>query len=139
MGALAASAGSPTLYAPTRTPWTPLDRRAPRPTRPGDTDLAWTRLTPWRYHAGRLPSTRPAPDIVSAAVESEAETAPNCSRELLARWLGAASASVERVTTDGRRARGSAWARRTARSASAAPTARSPPCRCPRPARAHPR
>ncbi|WP_353941564.1 glucose-6-phosphate dehydrogenase assembly protein OpcA [Streptomyces sp. HUAS MG91] len=65
---------------------------------PGDTDLAWTRLTPWRSMlAAALDQARA--EIVSAAVESEAE---NPSAELLARWLGTRlGVEVERVTTDG--------------------------------------
>ncbi|MFJ8930812.1 MULTISPECIES: glucose-6-phosphate dehydrogenase assembly protein OpcA [unclassified Streptomyces] len=65
---------------------------------PGDTDLAWTRLTPWRSMlAAALDQARA--EIVSAAVESEAD---NPSAELLARWLGARlGVKVERVTTDG--------------------------------------
>ncbi|MHC5257093.1 glucose-6-phosphate dehydrogenase assembly protein OpcA [Streptomyces sp. UC4497] len=65
---------------------------------PGDTDLAWTRLTPWRSMlAAALDQARA--DIVSAAVESEAD---NPSAELLARWLGARlGVKVERVTTEG--------------------------------------
>ncbi|MGY0022813.1 glucose-6-phosphate dehydrogenase assembly protein OpcA [Streptomyces sp. cg35] len=65
---------------------------------PGDTDLAWTRLTPWRSMlAAALDQARA--DIVSAAVESEAE---NPSAELLARWLGTRlGVQVERVTTAG--------------------------------------
>ncbi|WP_239092014.1 glucose-6-phosphate dehydrogenase assembly protein OpcA, partial [Streptomyces sp. SID14478] len=65
---------------------------------PGDTDLAWTRLTPWRSMlAAALDQARA--EVVSAAVESEAE---NPSAELLARWLGARlGVPVERVTTAG--------------------------------------
>ncbi|MFJ4717024.1 glucose-6-phosphate dehydrogenase assembly protein OpcA [Streptomyces sp. NPDC088785] len=65
---------------------------------PGDTDLAWTRLTPWRSMlAAALDQARA--EIVSAAVESEAE---NPSAELLARWLGTRlGVQVERITTDG--------------------------------------
>ncbi|MFD8569547.1 glucose-6-phosphate dehydrogenase assembly protein OpcA [Streptomyces sp. NPDC057694] len=65
---------------------------------PGDTDLAWTRLTPWRSMlAAALDQARA--EIISAAVESEAE---NPSAELLARWLGTRlGVEVERVTTDG--------------------------------------
>ncbi|MEU2563594.1 glucose-6-phosphate dehydrogenase assembly protein OpcA [Streptomyces longispororuber] len=65
---------------------------------PGDTDLAWTRLTPWRSMlAAALDQARA--EIVSAAVESEAE---NPSAELLARWLGVRlGVPVERVTTAG--------------------------------------
>ncbi|MGW0536210.1 glucose-6-phosphate dehydrogenase assembly protein OpcA [Streptomyces sp. NPDC003032] len=65
---------------------------------PGDTDLAWTRLTPWRSMlAAALDQARA--DVTSAAVESEAD---NPSAELLARWLGARlGVAVERVTTAG--------------------------------------
>ncbi|MGP4051379.1 glucose-6-phosphate dehydrogenase assembly protein OpcA [Streptomyces sp. 2A115] len=65
---------------------------------PGDTDLAWTRLTPWRSMlAAALDQARAK--IVSAAVESEAE---NPSAELLARWLEARlQVPVERVVTAG--------------------------------------
>ncbi|GGV56105.1 glucose-6-phosphate dehydrogenase assembly protein OpcA [Streptomyces spectabilis] len=65
---------------------------------PGDTDLAWTRLTPWRSMlAAALDQARV--DVTSAAVESEAE---NPSAELLARWLGVRlGVPVERVTTAG--------------------------------------
>ncbi|WP_328767386.1 glucose-6-phosphate dehydrogenase assembly protein OpcA [Streptomyces sp. NBC_00286] len=65
---------------------------------PGDTDLAWTRLTPWRSMlAAALDQARA--DVISAAVESEAE---NPSAELLARWLEARlRVRVERVVTPG--------------------------------------
>ncbi|MFF9124041.1 glucose-6-phosphate dehydrogenase assembly protein OpcA [Streptomyces sp. NPDC014889] len=52
---------------------------------PGDTDLAWTRLTPWRSMlAAALDQARMR--VTSAAVEAEAD---NPSAELLARWLEA--------------------------------------------------
>ncbi|MET8248888.1 glucose-6-phosphate dehydrogenase assembly protein OpcA [Streptomyces sp. NPDC005202] len=52
---------------------------------PGDTDLAWTRLTLWRSMlAAALDQAREK--VTSAAVEAEAE---NPSAELLARWLEA--------------------------------------------------
>ncbi|MGY0071064.1 glucose-6-phosphate dehydrogenase assembly protein OpcA [Streptomyces sp. QTS137] len=65
---------------------------------PGDTDLAWTRLTPWRSMlAAALDQARLT--VTSAAVESEAD---NPSAELLARWLEARlNVPVERVETAG--------------------------------------
>ncbi|WP_345128471.1 glucose-6-phosphate dehydrogenase assembly protein OpcA, partial [Streptomyces chiangmaiensis] len=65
---------------------------------PGDTDLAWTRLTPWRSMlAAALDQARTK--VTSAAVESEAE---NPSAELLARWLQARlGVPVERVVSGG--------------------------------------
>ncbi|MEU6534777.1 glucose-6-phosphate dehydrogenase assembly protein OpcA [Streptomyces sp. NPDC047000] len=65
---------------------------------PGDTDLAWTRLTPWRSMlAAALDQARTA--VTSAAVEAEAE---NPAAELLARWLEARlKVTVERVVTAG--------------------------------------
>ncbi|MGW4608119.1 glucose-6-phosphate dehydrogenase assembly protein OpcA [Streptomyces sp. NPDC004532] len=65
---------------------------------PGDTDLAWTRLTPWRSMlAAALDQARTK--VTSAAVESEAE---NPSAELLARWLQARlHVPVERVVSGG--------------------------------------
>ncbi|MFI1168754.1 glucose-6-phosphate dehydrogenase assembly protein OpcA [Streptomyces sp. NPDC020801] len=65
---------------------------------PGDTDLAWTRLTPWRSMlAAALDQARVK--VTSAAVEAEAE---NPSAELLARWLEARlSVTADRVVTAG--------------------------------------
>ncbi|MFF3561065.1 glucose-6-phosphate dehydrogenase assembly protein OpcA [Streptomyces sp. NPDC002574] len=65
---------------------------------PGDTDLSWTRLTPWRSMlAAALDQARAT--VTSAAVESEAD---NPSAELLARWLGnRLRVPVDRVVTDG--------------------------------------
>jgi glucose-6-phosphate dehydrogenase assembly protein OpcA len=65
---------------------------------PGDTDLAWTRLTPWRSMlAAALDQART--EIRSAAVESESD---NPSAELLARWLEARlGMPVERIVTGG--------------------------------------
>ncbi|CAM5735403.1 Glucose-6-phosphate dehydrogenase assembly protein OpcA OS=Streptomyces alboniger OX=132473 GN=opcA PE=4 SV=1 [Streptomyces alboniger] len=65
---------------------------------PGDTDLAWTRLTPWRSMlAAALDQARVK--VISAAVEAEEE---NPAAELLARWLEARlGVSVDRVVTAG--------------------------------------
>ncbi|MGW2116714.1 glucose-6-phosphate dehydrogenase assembly protein OpcA [Streptomyces zhihengii] len=65
---------------------------------PGDTDLAWTRLTPWRSMlAAALDQART--EVLSAVVESEAE---NPSAELLARWFCARlGVPVEQVVTAG--------------------------------------
>jgi glucose-6-phosphate dehydrogenase assembly protein OpcA len=65
---------------------------------PGDTDLAWTRLTPWRSMlAAALDQARAK--VTSAAVEAEAE---NPAAELLARWLEARlKVKVDRVVTAG--------------------------------------
>ncbi|MEU5704008.1 glucose-6-phosphate dehydrogenase assembly protein OpcA [Streptomyces aurantiacus] len=84
------------MYA-VETPLAALEARAVAYA-PGDTDLAWTRLTPWRSMlAAALDQARTR--ITSAVVESEAE---NPSAELLARWLEARlKVSVERVVTAG--------------------------------------
>ncbi|WP_129843370.1 glucose-6-phosphate dehydrogenase assembly protein OpcA [Streptomyces sp. RFCAC02] len=65
---------------------------------PGDTDLAWTRLTPWRSMlAAALDEGGAA--VTSAAVESEAD---NPSAELLARWFAdRLRVPVDRIVTDG--------------------------------------
>ncbi|MFF4399108.1 glucose-6-phosphate dehydrogenase assembly protein OpcA [Streptomyces sp. NPDC001480] len=65
---------------------------------PGDTDLAWTRLTPWRSMlAAALDQART--EVISAAVEAEAD---NPAAELLARWLEARlKVDVDRVVTAG--------------------------------------
>ncbi|MBT2478589.1 glucose-6-phosphate dehydrogenase assembly protein OpcA [Streptomyces sp. ISL-94] len=59
-----------------------LDERAAA-YHPGDTDLAWTRLTPWRALLAAALDQKPLP-VTGATVESEAD---NVSAELLARWL----------------------------------------------------
>ncbi|MEV5724986.1 glucose-6-phosphate dehydrogenase assembly protein OpcA [Streptomyces pharetrae] len=84
------------MYA-VESPLRVLDSRA-RSYAPGDTDLAWTRLTPWRSMlAAALDQARLT--ITSAAVESEAD---NPSAELLARWLEARlDVRVQRVETAG--------------------------------------
>ncbi|MFE1793148.1 glucose-6-phosphate dehydrogenase assembly protein OpcA, partial [Streptomyces sp. NPDC059525] len=65
---------------------------------PGDTDLAWTRLTPWRSLLACAFDQRTLP-VTAAAVESEAD---NASAELLARWLeDRLGVQVARVATDG--------------------------------------
>ncbi|MDX3228027.1 glucose-6-phosphate dehydrogenase assembly protein OpcA [Streptomyces sp. ME19-01-6] len=65
---------------------------------PGDTDLAWTRLTPWRSMlAAALDQARAT--VTSAVVESEAD---NPSAELLARWFAhRLKVPVEQIVTDG--------------------------------------
>ncbi|GAB7101963.1 glucose-6-phosphate dehydrogenase assembly protein OpcA [Streptomyces phaeofaciens JCM 4814] len=65
---------------------------------PGDTDLAWARITPWRSMlAAALDQARVK--VTSAAVEAEAD---NPSAELLARWLRAQlNVTVERLITSG--------------------------------------
>ncbi|MEU2229339.1 glucose-6-phosphate dehydrogenase assembly protein OpcA, partial [Streptomyces sp. NPDC018347] len=69
------------LYAAER-PLEVLESRA-RTYAPGDTDLAWTRLTPWRSTLAAVLDQAPV-EVTSAAVEAEAD---NPSAELLARWL----------------------------------------------------
>ncbi|MER6286152.1 glucose-6-phosphate dehydrogenase assembly protein OpcA [Streptomyces sviceus] len=65
---------------------------------PGDTDLAWTRLTPWRSMlAAALDQARA--EIISGAVEAEAD---NPAAELLARWLEARlKVKIDRVVSAG--------------------------------------
>jgi glucose-6-phosphate dehydrogenase assembly protein OpcA len=84
------------LYA-AENPLRALDARG-RSYAPGDTDLAWTRLTPWRSMlAAALDQAGTA--IVSGAVESEAD---NPAAELLARWLEARlKVRIDRVVTAG--------------------------------------
>ncbi|MGI5379503.1 glucose-6-phosphate dehydrogenase assembly protein OpcA [Streptomyces sp. CA-251387] len=84
------------LYT-TETPLADLELRA-RSYAPGDTDLAWTRLTPWRSMLAAALDQARVP-IVSAAVEAEAD---NPAAELLARWLEARlHVTAERVVTAG--------------------------------------
>jgi glucose-6-phosphate dehydrogenase assembly protein OpcA len=52
---------------------------------PGDTDLSWTRLTPWRALLAAALDQYPA-TVTSARVEAEKN---NPSADLLAAWLGA--------------------------------------------------
>ncbi len=66
--------------------------------RPGDTDLAWTRLTPWR---SVLAATldQPTPPITGATVAAEEL---NASAALLATWLGRRlRIGVDAVLSDG--------------------------------------
>lgn len=51
---------------------------------PGDTDLAWTRLTPWRSMLAAALDSPPPADIVAASVGAEAG---NPSAELLLHWM----------------------------------------------------
>jgi glucose-6-phosphate dehydrogenase assembly protein OpcA len=53
---------------------------------PGDTDLSWTRLTPWRSMLAAALDSPPPADVVRASVMGEPDSP---SAELLARWLGA--------------------------------------------------
>ncbi|MFR0356067.1 glucose-6-phosphate dehydrogenase assembly protein OpcA [Streptomyces sediminimaris] len=78
-------------------PLATLEQRA-RSYAPGDTDLAWTRLTPWRSMlAAALDQAHTT--IVSGAVEAEAD---NPAAELLARWLEARlGVTIDRVVTAG--------------------------------------
>ncbi|WP_030314954.1 glucose-6-phosphate dehydrogenase assembly protein OpcA [Streptomyces sp. NRRL B-3229] len=65
---------------------------------PGDTDLAWTRLTPWRSMLAAALDQAKA-QITSGAVEAEAD---NPAAELLARWLEARlKVKIDRVVTAG--------------------------------------
>ncbi|MFF7209749.1 glucose-6-phosphate dehydrogenase assembly protein OpcA [Streptomyces sp. NPDC008238] len=78
----------------------PLERLAARAGSyaPGDTDLAWTRLTPWRSMLAAALDQAPA-RVTSAVVESESD---NPSAELLARWFAdRLRVPVEQVVTDG--------------------------------------
>jgi glucose-6-phosphate dehydrogenase assembly protein OpcA len=84
------------LYAVER-PMQVLEARG-RNYAPGDTDLAWTRLTLWRSMlAAALDQARTT--VTSAAVEAEED---NPSAELLSRWLEARlNVPVDRVVTAG--------------------------------------
>ncbi|MEY9964639.1 glucose-6-phosphate dehydrogenase assembly protein OpcA [Streptacidiphilus sp. MAP12-16] len=65
---------------------------------PGDTDLAWTRITPWRSMLAAALDQRHA-KVASAVVEGESY---NPSAELLALWLAdRLNVKVDRVVTDG--------------------------------------
>ncbi|MET7646536.1 glucose-6-phosphate dehydrogenase assembly protein OpcA [Streptomyces sp. NPDC005426] len=78
----------------------PLDELAVRAAtyQPGDTDLAWTRITPWRSMLAAALDQQPA-EVVSATVEGESDN-PSC--ELLAMWLAdRLQVPVERTTSGG--------------------------------------
>ncbi|MER7811759.1 glucose-6-phosphate dehydrogenase assembly protein OpcA [Streptomyces sp900116325] len=65
---------------------------------PGDTDLSWTRITPWRSMLAAALDQKPV-DVVSATVEGESEN-PSC--ELLAMWLAdRLGVPVERTHSQG--------------------------------------
>lgn len=65
---------------------------------PGDTDLAWTRITPWRSMLAAALDQRRV-KVTSAVVEGESY---NPSAELLALWLAdRLNIKVERVVTEG--------------------------------------
>ncbi|WP_217207871.1 glucose-6-phosphate dehydrogenase assembly protein OpcA [Streptomyces sp. AC550_RSS872] len=84
------------LYT-TENPLVDLEARA-RSYAPGDTDLAWTRLTPWRSMLAAALDQARVP-VISAVVEAEAD---NPAAELLARWLEARlHVTAERVVTAG--------------------------------------
>lgn len=78
----------------------PLDELAVRARtyQPGDTDLAWTRITPWRSMLAAALDQQPA-QVLSATVEGESDN-PSC--ELLAMWLAdRLQVPVERTTSGG--------------------------------------
>ena len=66
----------------------PIDalRNRARHYTPGDTDLSWTRITPWRSMLAAALDTPPPADVVKASVMGEPDSP---SAELLARWLSA--------------------------------------------------
>ncbi|MDF6041771.1 glucose-6-phosphate dehydrogenase assembly protein OpcA [Streptomyces sp. JH14] len=65
---------------------------------PGDTDLSWTRITPWRSMLAAALDQKPV-EVVSATVEGESEN-PSC--ELLAMWLAdRLNVPVERTQSQG--------------------------------------
>ncbi|MFD6279353.1 glucose-6-phosphate dehydrogenase assembly protein OpcA [Streptomyces sp. NPDC060209] len=78
----------------------PLDELSVRAAtyRPGDTDLAWTRITPWRSMLAAALDQQPA-QVVSATVDGESDN-PSC--ELLAMWLAdRLGVPVERTLSGG--------------------------------------
>lgn len=78
-------------------PITALKARA-RDYTPGDTDLSWTRVTPWRALLAAALDQYPA-KIKSATVEAERS---NASADLLAAWLGSQlKVDINRVVSAG--------------------------------------
>ncbi|MGN5632783.1 glucose-6-phosphate dehydrogenase assembly protein OpcA [Streptomyces sp. AC154] len=78
----------------------PIDELAVRAAsyQPGDTDLAWTRITPWRSMLAAALDQQPA-EVISATVEGESDN-PSC--ELLAMWLAdRLGVPVQRTTSGG--------------------------------------
>ncbi|GGP43571.1 glucose-6-phosphate dehydrogenase assembly protein OpcA [Streptomyces sindenensis] len=78
----------------------PLDELAVRAATysPGDTDLAWTRITPWRSMLAAALDQQPA-EVIGATVEGESDN-PSC--ELLAMWLAdRLGVPVERTLSQG--------------------------------------
>ncbi|MGW8886052.1 glucose-6-phosphate dehydrogenase assembly protein OpcA [Streptomyces sp. NPDC055749] len=78
----------------------PLDELAVRARtyNPGDTDLAWTRITPWRSMLAAALDQQVA-EVVAATVEGESDN-PSC--ELLAMWLAdRLGVPVERTQSSG--------------------------------------
>ncbi|MEU8676536.1 glucose-6-phosphate dehydrogenase assembly protein OpcA [Streptomyces sp. NPDC048560] len=78
----------------------PLDELAVRGATysPGDTDLAWTRITPWRSMLAAALDQQAA-EVVAASVEGESDN-PSC--ELLAMWLAdRLGVPVERTQSEG--------------------------------------
>lgn len=66
---------------------------------PGDTDLAWTRITPWRSMLAAALDQQPGIEVLSAEVEGEAY---NPSGELLAMWLAdRLGVTARRTVSDG--------------------------------------
>lgn len=65
---------------------------------PGDTDLSWTRITPWRSMLAAALDQQPA-QVIGVTVEGESDN-PSC--ELLAMWLADRLAvPVERTYSGG--------------------------------------
>ena len=95
---------------------------------PGDTDLSWTRLTPWRALLAAALDQYPA-RIKSVTVEAERS---NPSADLLAAWLQSRlKLDVTRKISDGPGSPPFGWARPPVTSRSPGPTACWRPTPCP--------